>query len=353
MSNIRAFVSKEDIHQQACEWISKIDRGLSENEKAELQLWSNLSDTHGQTLFDVAALWDDLSALNELKGLFPLRTKDEVVRTAFTDKTRWAVAASFALLVITSLSWIVTKQSMQPSLITNNSVGQIAETQVGEQKPINLADGSVIHLNTNSLVSIQFSENERRIVLQRGEAHFDVAHDESRPFVVEASGNTVTAVGTAFNVQLMNDKEFELLVTEGRVLVKDSLLASLQKSGPMLQEHALQGKGILMGSGEKAVFNGLVSQSEKLSLDQVQRDLAWQQGMLVFQGEPLMEALKEVSRYTSINFEISDEAVKERRVAGYFKAGDINGLLFALKNNFQIDHQKLDDNRIILSAAML
>ncbi len=352
MSNVTAFISKEDIHQQACEWISKIDRGLTQSEKAELQQWVQITDTHGQILFETAALWDDLSALNELKGLFPLRNKEEVTRKAYSDKTRWAVAASIALMVMVSVSWFVSQQVMQPALMVNN-VGQIAETQMGEQKPVSLADGSVVHLNTNSLISIQFTQQERRIVLQRGEAHFDVFHDESRPFVVEANGNTVTAVGTAFNVHLMDSREFELLVTEGKVLVKDALLASLKQSGPMLQEHALQGKGILMGSGEKAVFNGDVAKSEKLSLDQVQRDLAWQQGMLVFQGEPLMDALEEVSRYSPIHFEILDESVKERRVAGYFKAGDINGLLFALKNNFQIEHQRVGKDKITLSAVAL
>jgi transmembrane sensor len=89
-----------------------------------------------------------------------------------------------------------------------------------------------------------------------------------------------------------------------------------------------------------------------LSNEQVQSDLAWQQGMLVFHGEPLSEALKEISRYTSINFTLADDQVKQRRVAGYFKAGDIQGLLFALKNNFNITYSKRDDQTIVLSSGV-
>ena len=88
---------------------------------------------------------------------------------------------------------------------------------------------------------------------------------------------------------------------------------------------------------------------QKISLDQVQRDLAWQQGMLIFDGEPLAKALKEVSRYTNTTFEISDVKIADLKVAGYFKAGDIDGLLQSLNFNFHINHQKTSENTIKLS----
>ena len=348
MSNIKSFVSKEDIHQQACEWISKIDRGLSPKEKAELTCWAQDSESHRQMLFQIAELWDDLSALNELSGLFPLREREPEQRKTFRETTRWSIAAGFAFLVVGAASWLMHSQG---SLHPNNEVQQItmAETALGEQKPVSLQDGSVIHLNTNSLVHIDYSSTRRLITLVRGEAHFDVAHDESRPFVVETGKNSVTAVGTAFNIQLGNEGKFELLVTEGKVLVQDVLREAHSPTLDMIRP--LDSEGVLMVSGEKAVFSGLDNEPVTLSLDQVQRDLAWQQGMVVFQGEPLAEALVEVSRYTSIHFEISDEQIKQKRVAGYFKAGDIEGLLFALKNNFGIDHQQLDTDRILLSSV--
>ena len=84
--------------------------------------------------------------------------------------------------------------------------------RVGEQKNITLADGSKLHLNTDSIVTVDFTENARNIVLLRGEAHFDVAHDTSRPFTVTAGNNTVTAVGTAFNMQYVDDQAFDLVV---------------------------------------------------------------------------------------------------------------------------------------------
>ena len=347
MSNIKSFVSKEDIHQQACEWISKIDRGLSEQEKQLLEQWAQTSEAHRNMLFDVAELWDDLSSLHELSGLFPLRAKEPAHRKTFKDSTRWSIAAGFAFMLLGSVSWLMHSQTGLNQGNLSASVSR-AETALGEQKPVTLPDGSVIHLNTNSLVYVDYSDNRRSITLARGEAHFDVAHDEARPFVVRTGNNSVTAVGTAFNIQLENDGKFELLVTEGKVLVQDVLREANSPTLDMIRP--LDSEGVFMVSGEKATFSGLNNDAETLSLDQVQRDLAWQQGMVVFQGEPLAEALVEVSRYTSIHFEISEEQIRQKRVAGYFKAGDIDGLLFALKNNFGIDHQMTGDNTVTLSS---
>jgi transmembrane sensor len=75
MNNIKQFYNKAEIHEQACEWISKIDRGLTTSEKKQLVIWSESSQSHKEQLFEVAELFDDLSALNELSGLFPLKLK--------------------------------------------------------------------------------------------------------------------------------------------------------------------------------------------------------------------------------------------------------------------------------------
>lgn len=351
MSNIKQFHTKTDIHQQACIWISKIDRGLTNDEKRQLQTWVNLSQNHQEQLFEVAALYDDLSALNELSGLFPLRIKEPHQRRTYSQTARRNIAAVFALMLFSSFTFMVMNKSNNTDALTASLGVKQASTVIGEQKPITLEDGSVIHLNTDSLVTILYSQNERRIRLTKGEAHFDVAHDKTRPFIVEAGVNSVTAVGTAFNVELRSKEGFELLVTEGKVLVQDidSAQDSLISSG---QTDPLSANGLLLAAGEKAIFNPLDSHTTTLSLVEVQQDLAWQQGMLVFKGESLVDALHEVSRYTQIKFNIPDVNVRQKRVAGYFKAGDIEGLLFALKNSFDIEHKRVDENTIELSGSL-
>lgn len=343
MSNIRTFSSKNDIRLQACEWISKFDRGLTESEEQEFSAWVNISEAHRQNLFDMAKTWDDLSVLHQLNGLFPLHTSRNKGHKAFSYPVIRNIAAS--VIIVASLAWLFDAQFMLPK--QNNALLALnAQTKVGEDRVINLSDGSVVHLNTNSYVSVDFTENQRKITLVKGEAHFDVAHDELRPFVVNAGNRTVTAVGTAFNVQIGTSSDVELIVTDGKVLVKSN-----QDTDDVSITHPLAGKGQLMTAGYKAIISKATLQQAAISKDQIQHDLAWQQGMLVFHGEPLAEALNEISRYTSIHFDLADEQVKQRRVAGYFKAGDIPGLLFALENNFNIVYTKRDEQTIVLSSG--
>ncbi|AGH45058.1 FecR family protein [Paraglaciecola psychrophila] len=346
MNNIQLFSSKKDILQQACEWISRFDRGLNKIEQQAFADWVNISKAHRTSLFDVAQTWDELSVLNELSALFPLRDAQARQNHIFANKKFRGIAASLAFVFVSCLAWLVNTQMMSsstdPSLLVLN-----AETAVGEQRLVSLADGSVIHLNTDSLVLVDFSDIRRNVHLLRGEAHFDVAHDENRPFIVKAADNTVTAVGTSFNVQLTNAHQLELLVTDGKVLVKD------KPDNNSIAESAnpLEGFGELMIEGQKALISQQSIQQLEMSNEQIQNELAWQQGMLVFHGEPLSEALQEISRYTSIKFTLADDQVKQRRIAGYFKAGDIQGLLFALENNFNIVYLKLDEQSIVLSSG--
>tara|TARA_R110000868_G_scaffold123445_1_gene326919 strand:- start:1399 stop:2445 length:1047 start_codon:yes stop_codon:yes gene_type:complete len=347
MTNIKTFSSKENIQQQASMWISRIDRTLTAAEQQELQTWVNSSESHRQILFDMAQTWDDLSILNELSGLMPLERIDGQNRYTQTHKILWPMAASIGFLMISMLSWLMLNQSPQDTsaeLITRLS------TAVGEQKPVNLPDGSVVYLNTDSELQIDFNDSRRNIFLVKGEAHFDVAHDETRPFVVSTGHNTVTAVGTAFNVQLVNNERFELLVTEGKVLVKNAQ-QNLEAITTSQQGNALQGAGTLLSAGQKAVVDQYQAQAISLSVEQMQNDLAWRQGIVVFDGEPLAEALSEISRYMPVHFELADDKVKQQRMAGFFKAGDIDGLLAALKNNFNIIYHKVDEQTIMLSSA--
>ena len=350
MNNIKEFSSKQDIQQQACEWISRFDRGLSEIEESRFSDWVNISQTHRQCLFDIAQTWDELSVLNELSTLFPLRNNHVHKKNIFAHRKNFGIAASLAIVFVSCLVWLVNSQLL--SSITDSSLLVLsAETSVGEQRVLSLTDGSFIHLNTDSSVLVDFSDKRRYVHLLRGEAHFEVAHDEMRPFIVKAVNNTVTAVGTAFNIQITSAKKFELLVTDGKVLVNNKQVNNHISTNTELS-HPPEGLGELMIAGQKAVISQQSIQQLTLSNKQVQSDLAWQQGMLVFHGEPLAEALKEISRYTSINFTLADEQVKQRRVAGYFKAGDIQGLLFALENNFNIIYSKRDDQTIVLSSGV-
>ncbi|MBD3585222.1 hypothetical protein HHX48_05700 [Salinimonas sp. HHU 13199] len=351
MNNISHFTSKDEIYEQASLWISRIDRGLSEDEKKALTQWLNASQGHRRILFELAGTWDDMSVLSELQSLNPAmsaRPTKSVRRHLY--RSRHAIAASFVVLGLCLTLFGITPWLTNDATRPAHAVQRVA-TAIGEQRDIKLADGTLVQLNTNSIIQADFSGNVRRVTLKQGEAHFTVAHDHYRPFIVQAANNTVTAIGTAFNMQLTDEDGFELVVTEGKVLVRDLLSTEQASDATALINPDIQHDKKLLVSGEKATVKGDISARLKLKPDVMQQDLAWQQGMIVFTGEPLDVALKEIGRYTPVTFKITDESLLDKRVAGYFKVGDISGLLAALKNSFNIVHKRGDGLVIELYQA--
>jgi transmembrane sensor len=188
--------------------------------------------------------------------------------------------------------------------------------------------------------------------LIRGEALFDVEKDKSRPFSVTSGQQSFTALGTIFNVQKNDNNHLELIVTEGRVLIADSneTLTELTKKIAKTVKQP-ERKNIIM-AGEKAIIIDQVQlPKNKITPQQEYQELAWQKGMLIFDGESLTSALDEISRYTNVNFTIADKDLAEITVAGYFKAGDVETLLDSISYNFDLKYTKTAHNTVLITKA--
>ncbi len=349
MSKISQLNQKLHIQEQSCLWISRLDRELAPEEVTQLSDWLNESPKHHEALLEMARFWDDLTVLNQLNTLFPLAQQTKHPKTGWS---RMAIAASIALMTLLSANLLFNEGLFsldnQSELANNRSIS----TKIGEQANYILTDGTKIHLNTDSIVQVSYSQNHRKISLIQGEASFDVAKDKTRPFTVTAGLQSFTALGTIFNVQKSDDKAMELLVSEGRVLITkaDESIAKITKL--IATQNTTPLAGTLVTAGQKAVIKSNINAPVvEVPLEQLQRDLAWQQGMLIFEGEPLEQALIEVGRYTSTKFEISDPQLAELKVAGYFKAGDIDGLLSSLNSNFNIVTNRNKHDVIELTLA--
>jgi transmembrane sensor len=367
MSNVSQLFNRKNkeeennIQELACFWVSRMDRGLTTSEKKQLVTWCNHNTLHYTSLLEMASYWDDLSVLNELNHLFPLpHVKVLHKRNKFSAI---AVAASISIVSIVSINTLV-NESFLPYLPSFNekklTQNQTLKTQVGEQSTFTLKDGSQIQLNTNSLINVKYSPNHRLLTLVKGEARFDVAKDKKRPFTVMVGKKSFTALGTIFNLQKKKNQVMELVVTEGKVLITKAstsisdIKETLTKAHTSITPDVLQ--ATLVVSGEKVTIADNVSEDKttpvkKVSLNQINRDLAWQQGMLIFEGEPLSSALDEISRYTTSRFEIVDSKLAKLTVAGYFKAGDIEGLLASLQSNLGITYSKKPNGIILLLSS--
>lgn len=138
-----------------------------------------------------------------------------------------AVSTCVALVLVVGFAWRQRENSQTPASVAAVSPAARATASVSRPEHRALPDGSWVDLNVGADIAVEFTAGgagARRVVLRRGEAHFTVAKDAARPFVVEAGGVAVRAVGTAFSVQ-RGGAGVEVLVTEGRVAVAPAALS--------------------------------------------------------------------------------------------------------------------------------
>lgn len=212
---------------------------------------------------------------------------------------------------------------------------ELYRTRLGERRDILLADGSRIHLNTASTVEVSLRKDSRRIHLVRGEALFEVAHDPSRPFLVDAGAAKLRAVGTAFNVRI-REAVVELTVTEGVVAVAENTAAVRR----------LDARHVAAGDG--AVIRGGAVAPTSLDPDLLRQRLAWQDGVIELDGETLSQAVDEFNRYRAKPIIIGDPRLANLRVGGRFEVGEASKFLVAVEGSFPVQAMTADDGSILL-----
>ncbi len=343
MSNIIDININKDPMDEASLWITRLDRGLSDEEQVELRVWLQASHTHLKTFMQLVKLWDKMESLSQLSELFPHKSRH--TNNNKTPIFAWAASFIFASLVSLGL-WLNADVFFGQDTMQVVQFNSEYETKVGEQSTFFLQDKTKIKLNTNSFVKVTYTDKQRVFELLRGEMHVDVAHNKQKPLSVYAGSNIIQAVGTSFNVELSSEN-VELIVTDGKVLVSD--INNLNVAPLKLKNVHLSPKSFAVSKGQKAKLrstNTTIIGSDERKLAS---DLAWQQGNLIFRGESLLEAMQEVSRYTNYQFDFGDEDTKALQIAGLFKTSDISGLLAALESNFNVVFEKMSKNKIRLS----
>jgi transmembrane sensor len=342
MSNVVQLPNRDAVDAQAAQWIARLDRGLSRDEEQQLQDWLTEKEAHRRALLAMAELWDKMDDLSRLASLFEHPTKRP--RSRHYIRSFSAIAASFVIICAVFLATFI--GLTEPKV---NEQATYYQTAIGDQSVVELPDSSRLTLNTNTSVKVEFSRDRRLLILERGEIHIEVAHDKSRPLSVLVQDKIIEAVGTAFNVRVASQKEVEVIVTDGIVRVGQGLSKGAHiQVAQQFAEQAQSAQSLV--KGEKLVLGTKKPAVEKIEESGLSVQLSWRDGNLVFRGETLSDALIEISRYTDTSFEIADAQLRDVRIAGLFKAGDVNGLLAALKQNFHIEHERMD-NKIVLSAA--
>jgi transmembrane sensor len=281
--------------------------------------WIAEDPAHGVAFARAEAAWDLAGRLREDPAACePPATE----RHQAPARWPWLAAGVAACMAI------ITVLALQLGLGTDTY-----RTDIGQQRRITLADGSVVSLNTGSAIQVALTDRSRAITLLEGEASFDVAHDAQRPFVVTADRLTVKAIGTEFNVRL-RPQLTEVTVAEGVVALGGA------------RTH----RQLVSAGRTAAVRPGAVAVTT-LPGEAIDRRLAWRSGKLSFDGDTLEQAVAEFNRYRTSPMVIGDPALAGLRVGGTFRADGSDGFAEALGDLFGIRTLRGKDGSLLLVAA--
>lgn len=197
-------------------------------------------------------------------------------------------------------------------------------TGVGEQRTLKLADGSIVMLNTRSRIKVRMEKRQRAVELIEGEALFEVAHDQQRPFRVLSGATVVQAIGTQFNVNRSQDATI-VAVVEG--IVEVAPRSSRTNRAPER-----------LVAGEQAQVSEQGKMLEHAAAD-IERILAWRERRLVFRNESLGAIAAEFNRYNDVQLRIEGAATSARQITAVFDADNPQALIAFLERDPQLSVQ--------------
>lgn len=304
-----------EIDRAAADWAARMDRGLTSAEEAELTAWQ-ASDPRCMGAYAraraVALHTQRAAALGPSYRPIHARVETE---PALSRRRLVLSACAAAVLGATGLGVFRAFFSAE---------GRRYRTRKGEIRQIALADGTVITMNTDSELSVSFTEARRDVSLVEGEALFDVAHDALKPFYVSAGQTLVRVVGTSFSVTRIAGNPVRVLVREGVVEVT-------RRGAPASEQVRLVADmGVSLPVAPILEFKASPVTVAKLSTGELDRELAWRDGRIAFEGETLGQAAAEFARYSDIRIVIEDPSLAKEEIAGLYQADDPVGFAQAV-----------------------
>lgn len=322
--NVR--LSGAEIDRLAGDWLAREDGGeLSAAERAELTAWLEAEERHLGAYVRLRAASARLNRLAALKS--DQAAAEEAIEPAsprpVLNHRRGLIAAGMAAAAVLAgaggyWAW---------------QAPRTYRTDIGEMRRVTLRDGSMVALNTNSVLRVDYSGDRRELWLSRGEGHFIVAKDRTRPFVVHAAGASVTAVGTAFTVRAEARAPVRVTVTEGVI--------SLEPPGRRGAK--------LVGAMQQAAVAGAGPQVRPVSAVEIQRTLAWTDGRIMLEGQTLGEAAAEFNRYNDRKLIVSGAAASAQ-VGGVFRTSEVETFARTAAPSLGLSMQVGNDGDIVLTT---
>jgi transmembrane sensor len=337
---------RDKIAEQASEWFVAHDAGpLQAEESAALVEWLRTSPLNVEEFLGVAAVARDL----HMPAAHPESSVDTLLARAAADEEdsdssfwsrifvrmrevaehRWQpTAVAAAALAIAALGvWLWNLGPVTRVAPPTEVAALRFETRHGEQKTYRLADNSLLHLNTDTAVSVRYSPTQRLLALTSGEVAFEVSHEPTRPFRVLAGPAEVVDVGTNFDVRLKPDSVV-VTVIEGRVAVQPAARPEKKGTGAALSQPP---RPVELGANQQVTVADGAWPLTPVSVD-AQRATSWLHRQIEFENEPLERVAAEFNRYAAKPIEIVAPKLRQLQISGVFSTDDPEELIAFLRS---------------------
>lgn len=294
-------------------------------EEEAVRQWMDESSENQQTflkerkLFDAMLLLGDEKTIKEGKKRFSVNLgslRNELLKVA-------------AVVAITLLGSYFYFQSMQEKELM---AMQTISVPAGQRINITLTDGTNVWLNARTSLSypVKFSKKNRQVVLD-GEAYFDVAKDNNKPFIVQTEKYNVEVLGTKFDVDAYSEAgEFATTLMSGSVRVSSA--ANPEETLTLKPD------------------NKVYLKDGKLHVTTVDdyNSYRWKEGLICFKNATFISIMKDFEKYYGLNIQVKNKEVRKFLYTGKFRQTDgIDYALRVLQKDIKFTYKRDDDNQII------
>ncbi len=324
----------DDLTDEAAAWFARMhsDQVTSEDELSFVE-WLDADQSHRAAYEEAASAWAEIGALRAEPGMRKLvahlSPKVNGRSTSRRSVLLWTGGGIAAAGVAGFIGW---RTMFAP---------QAYATAFGEQRRVALADGSTLTLNTETTVRVSLTETERRIWLDRGQAHFIVAPDANRPFRVFVGDEEVRALGTRFEVR-REGARMKVTLEEGSVAIFREGGSEQISAEPRAAAQAV------LRPGQQAI---IAPEEIEIAAVDTQRVLAWRFGQMNLDAEPLADAIAEINRYNTRQIVLEDASLGRMPISGLFQTGSPDAFVDAVSRLLPVEVATQDDGSIRLRDA--
>lgn len=340
------FNEESPVEVEASVWLARLDRGLTADEQDAYTDWLSADPAHREAMAEYQSDWEDYDRLAgiHLKGharidpdlLAPEGGANSDERR-FSNKNVYLAALPFAALLAFA-AYMMFSQAEEPSGLKL----QPATELLARIEQRTLEDGTVIEINRGAELEIAYGPTERKVFLKVGEAHFNVAKDLNRPFVVNVAGVDVQAIGTIFSIRLSED-EVDVIVTEGIVNVKPEV-AELESEASVIDTFLEIGQRakVDLRSDELLVE---VDAIDEVEIEEVHR---WQPRLLDYDQILLGEIVEEFNSSNPIQVVLSDSSLESISLSSSFWSDNVEGFVRLMESSFGMQAEWRGSREIVL-----